>query len=100
MINLFLKLILGVITTIINFFFTPIFNLIGNIYTDLQLDTLVNYITTFFNNIRLYVDFVLSYTGFTDQVIVIICLLLIGIISVPLIVSGYKLAAKWISILP
>ena len=100
MINLFLKLILGLISTIINFFLTPIFTLIENIYNTLKLDQFIGYITTFFNNIRAYVNFVISYTGFNDTIVGIVCLLLIGIISVPIIVSGYKLVAKWISILP
>lgn len=100
MINILLKLVLGLISTIINFFLTPIFTLLSNIYTSLKLEQFVSYITTFFTNIRVYVNFVISYTGFNDAVIGIICLLLIGIITVPIIVSGYKLVAKWISILP
>lgn len=100
MINLLLKLFLGIVSTVINFFLTPIIRIISVAYTSLKLDQFVSYITTFFTNIRVYVNFVLSYTGFSDPVIGICCLLLIGIITVPIIVSGYKLVAKWISILP
>ena len=100
MINLFLKLFLGILSTIINFFITPIFSLNATAYNGLKLNVFVGYITTFFSNIRVYFDFVISYTGLNDAIIGIICLLFIGIITVPVIVSSYKIVAKWISILP
>lgn len=100
MINILLKLFLSIVSTIINFFITPIFSLLQSIYNALGLSDIVSNITSFLTHIQYYIEFAISYTGFTSATINIICLLLIGIITVPILVSGYKIVAKWISILP
>lgn len=100
MINILLKLFLGIVSTIINFFITPIFTILQNIYNALGLSDIVTNIENFLTHIEYYIKFALSYTGFTSATINIICLLLIGIITIPILVSGYKIVAKWISILP
>lgn len=100
MIAILLRLILGIITTIINFFITPIMTFISTLYTNSGLSSVLVTATSFFDTIKTYIKFAISYTGFYPTTITVICLLLAGIITVPIVVSGYKIVCKWISILP
>lgn len=93
MINAILSGVLTFLTQIIHILLTPINLAIQTLVPDLE--NAFALINQFWALITTYTDFVISYTGFTANVVSIIILLIIANISIPLSVHGVKLLVKW-----
>ena len=93
MIGIIFNFILALIQRIITIAFTPINTIVQNYFPDLT--SALNYITSFFNHLKQYSAFIMSYTGLSDVVIQIIVTLFIASILIPFAVHGIKLGLKW-----
>lgn len=97
MINSLLTGFLNFLSQIITLLLSPLNTLLATYVP--QTSTAFSYITGFFSLLENYSGFVISYTGFTPELISIFIMLFIGIITIPFMVHGIKLIAKWWEVL-
>ena len=97
-------MILRFYIVIFNFIFTltdlvllPINTLIGNLLPNLE--GALDWIGYLFDELSDFGKLVISYTGFYQEVVDIIILLIVAIISIPLAVHGIKTGLKWFNAL-
>ena len=97
-------LLSGIVDIIFNFIFsitdlvlTPINLLINNLLP--SLEDALDWVGYFFEEVSNVGKFVISYTGFYQEIIDIIILLIVAIVSIPLAVHGIKTGLKWFNAL-
>ncbi len=95
--NGFVDLIFNFIFTITDLVLFPINSLISNLLPD--VDNALDWVGYLFDELSNVGKFVISYSGFYQEVIDIIIILIVAIISIPLAVHGIKTGLKWFNAL-
>lgn len=93
----FIDVIFNFIFTVTDLVLTPINYLISSLLP--SLENALDWVGYLFEEVSNVGKFVISYTGFYQEVIDIIIILIVAIISIPLAVHGIKTGLKWFNAL-